>query len=155
MAEEQQTVDSFSVTEETEETRKTEYAETERQLLVPDSRWRGLLTISEHAGYGSLSDGSFPVTGILGKVESRCFLELRREDDDSLILSFWCELDDDTIHPIIGDHDARFFDIWLSGKDSQALTLTLREGQIDLRFFYDDGIESCQIDFSIKPENNT
>ncbi len=149
------TGETVAVPEERDTAGEAVHVEAEEHQNNSRSLWRGTLTISEHRGTGSLSEESFPVSAVLVQTETRSFFELSREDDSALILSFWCELDGDTVRPIIGDHDARFFDIWLTDSDVDLFTMIMSDGQITHQYLYDDGRERCRIDFSIKQENNT
>lgn len=127
-------------------------------VLTLGSRWSGLLRISAHKGKGSLKNGSIAVRAVIDCDREGSFFELfRAEDPDSAapLLSMPVLLDYDTLRPQIGQENARFYDIWLEERDEESLTMQMADGTLAASFFYDDGKESCQIDFRIKQENST
>lgn len=129
--------------------------DTGRDVLRCPSRWRGLLTIRNHRGEGTLSDGMRSVTGVIGRTEDGTYFELFDKEgaaDGEPLLSLWVELEGDTLHPLIGEEDAWYFDIWLDQRDVEPFTLRLEDGTLGLDYFYDDGRETCRIEFRIKPE---
>lgn len=128
------------------------------EALAYDSRWVGLLTISGHKGEGQLENGTREIRGYLGRDAIGPFFELyNREDDDTArpLLTMSVRVDYKTLRPVIGDHDAVFFYIWLDERDVEALTLTLEDGGFSKRYYYDDGKESCWIEFHVKGEKNS
>ncbi len=127
-------------------------------VLRAGSRWSGYLTISKHRGEGSLSDGILPIRGLIGTADGQTFFELYTEDDPdgtAPILSLWVQLRGDTMEPVIGLHDARYFDIWLDERDVPLFTLRSENGVLSHSYDYNDGTEKCRIEFQIKAENNT
>lgn len=127
-------------------------------VLMPGDHFTGLLRIRDHKGKGFLKNESFAVHGLIDRAEGRTFLELYDQDDPegtSPLLSMWVRLDYDTVIPVIGEHDARFFYVWLDERDVDTFTMKLVNGRLSASFLYNDGSESCVIDFTIKQENNT
>jgi len=124
-------------------------------VLMPGSRWRGVLRISNHKGKGFLKNGTYAVHGLIDRSEEGYFFELYEEEDSnglSPLLTMYVTLDYNTIIPKIGTEDARYFYIWLDERDVSSLTMKLTNGSLTNSYFYDDGSESCQIDFNIKQE---
>jgi len=127
----------------------------EPEMLMPGSRWRGVLRISNHKGKGFLKNGTYAVHGLIDRNEEGYFFELYEEEDPdglSPLLTMYVSLDYNTIIPKIGTENARYFYIWLDERDVKSLTMKLTNGSLTSSYFYDDGAESCQIDFSIKQE---
>ena len=125
------------------------------EVLMPGSRWRGILRITNHKGKGYLKNGTYAVHGLIDRNEEGSFFELYEEEDPdglSPLLSMYVTLDYNTLIPRIGTEDARFFYIWLDERDVPGLTMKLTNGSLTSSYFYNDGSESCQIDFSIKQE---
>ncbi len=123
-------------------------------VLRCPSRWQGLLTIREHRGEGTLSDGMRSVTGTIGRIDGRSYFELFDEAgaaENEPLLSLWVELEGDTLRPLIGEEDAWYFGIWLDERDVEPFTLRLEDGTLGLDYFYDDGRETCRIEFRIRP----
>lgn len=128
------------------------------EALAYDSRWVGLLTISGHKGEGQLENGTREIRGYLGRDAIGPFFELyNREDDDTArpLLTMSVRVDYKTLRPVIGYHDAIYFYVWLDERDVKALTMTLEDGGLSNRYFYDDGSESCWIEFHVKGEKNS
>lgn len=126
--------------------------------LAPHSRWVGILSITDHRGQGKLENGMRLIRGTIGQDEKGCFFELyNREDPDSArpLLTLGVRLEGDTMVPEIGEEDAAYFYIWLDERDVEAFTLRLENGTLAQRYFYNDGFESCWIEFHIKQEKNT
>ena len=124
-------------------------------VLMPGDRFTGMLRITNHKGKGYLKNGSYAVRGLLDRNEEGSFFELYGEDDPeglSPLLTMYVTIDYNTLIPRIGTEDARFFYIWLDERDIQPLTMKLTGGRLAASYFYDDGSETCQIDFSIKQE---
>ena len=124
-------------------------------VLKSDSRWAGILTVSDHKGEGVLENGTRAVRGMIGRTGERTYFELfNREDPEGAepILSLWVSLNGDSMVPIIGEDDAWYFDILLDARDVEAFTLRLSDGRLSQRYFYDSGMETCWIEFQIKPE---
>lgn len=122
------------------------------------SRWVGLLTISEHAGCGLLEDGTREIRGVIGRDEKGTFFELyNREDPDTArpLLTLGVRLDYHTMIPVIGEEDAVYFYIWLDSRDVEPFTLKLENGGLSQCYYYDDGNETCRIEFHVKQEKNT
>ena len=127
----------------------------EPEVLMPGSRWRGVLRITNHKGKGYLKNGTFPVHGLIDRNEEGFYFELYGDDDPdglSPLLTMYVTIDYNTLIPRIGTKDARFYYIWLDERDVSSLTMKLTNGSLTSSFFYDDGTENCQIDFSIKQE---
>lgn len=128
------------------------------EALAYDTRWAGYLMISEHEGEGQLEDGMREIRGYLGRDAKGPFFELyNREDDDTArpILTMSVRVDYKTLRPVIGYEDAVYFYIWLDERDVEPLTMTLTDGALSNRYCYDDGKESCWIEFSVKQEKNS
>ena len=130
----------------------------ENDRLRVGSRWVGVLEISEHEGEGLLADGMRLIRGYIGQDEKGCFFELFNLDDPDTalpLLTMGVRLEGDTMVPEIGEEDAAYFYIWLDGRDVERCTLRLENGTLSQRFFYNDGYETCWIEFHIKEEKNT
>ena len=127
-------------------------------VLTLNSRWTGLLRISGHKGKGDLKNGSYPVRGVIECDETGTFLELYRPEDpdgSTPLLVLPAVIDYDTLIPRIGTSYSRFFNVVLEEGDAESLTMKMTDGTLSASYFYNDGTESCQIDFSIKQENST
>lgn len=125
------------------------------EVLMPGSRWRGVLRISNHKGKGFLKNGTYAVYGLIDRNDEGSYFELYEEDDPdgfSPLLTMYVTLDYNTLIPRIGTENARYFYIWLDERDVSSLTMKLSNSTLTSSYFYDDGAESCQIDFSIKQE---
>ncbi len=122
-----------------------------------DSKWYGVLEISNHAGKGSLRNGRREVWGILGTAgDSRQYFELYDVKDytaaDIPVLSLWVRQEGDTYVPLIGTENAWFFDLWLTEDDSDSLALYTANDSIVGSYHYVLGKERCDIHFSVTPE---
>ena len=127
----------------------------EPDVLMPGSRWRGVLRITNHKGKGYLKNGTYPVYGLIDRNEEGFYFELYGDDDPdglSPLLTMYVTIDYNTLIPRIGTEDARFYYIWLDERDVSSLTMKLTNGSLTSSYFYNDGTESCQIDFRIKQE---
>ena len=125
--------------------------------LTEGSTWHGSYEISNHAGKGALENGSTEVWGLLGSSGGQLFFELYTEPDFSgsakPILSYWAELDGDSIVPVIGDNDAWFLNVYLEANDADSLRFTLRDGELRAQYFYYDASapEACDVSFALSP----
>ena len=55
----------------------------------------------------------------------------------------------------VGEEDAVYFYIWLDSRDVEPFTLKLENGGLSQCYYYDDGNETCRIEFHVKQEKNT
>ena len=120
------------------------------------SRWYGTLQVENVQGEGPLSDGSRRVWGFLDESpDGTPYFELSEKQSplksDIPLLSFWCELEGDRLRPRIGEQDSWFFEQWLTEEDAGALSLSLDKGALSAEFGYDDGVQRCQIRFTVRP----
>ena len=116
------------------------------------------IEVGNHAGQGELENGSYEVWGVLDTAGDQLYFELYDNpefaEDSTPYLSYWAELDGDSIVPVIGDKDAWLFDIYLTEDDKDALTFTLNDGVLSAEYFYYDaaGPEACDISIVLTPD---
>ena len=120
------------------------------------SRWYGTLQIEELKGDGPLTEGGRTVWGFLdSSPDGSPYFELSETQkplkSEIPLLSFWCKVEGDHLTPEIGERDSWFFEQWLTEKDIAALSLHLEEGVLSAEFNYDDGVQQCQIRFTVRP----
>ena len=124
--------------------------------LPLESDWHGTLTISNHSGSDTLSDGPMEVWGFLGSdSEGNVFFELYEDEygaSGHAILSMYVDVQGDHFVPIIGEDDAWIFNAQLDQRDVAPFTLYYRNGSLTLdSYSYRIQGESCTISFTVSP----
>ena len=124
--------------------------------LRPGSRWYGTLSLENCRGDGPLSNGSRAVWGFLdSSSDGSTYFELsekqRPAKNDVPLLSFWCELGEDSLTAQIGEQDAWIFEQWLTEADTEVFSLHLENGALGTEFDYDDGTQQCHLRFTLRP----
>ena len=129
--------------------------------LQSGDTWLGQITISNHAGQGSIQNGSYDVWGVIGTASGRTYFELYDAEDAgdssaSPILSFWAELEGNRIVPDIDadEEDGWLMNIWLDDADESELIFTLEDGVLSASYFYYDADtrEACDVAFTLTRE---
>ncbi|MBR4550174.1 MAG: hypothetical protein IKO83_09720 [Oscillospiraceae bacterium] len=133
----------------------------ENAVLQPGDSWLGTITISNHAGQGSVKNGVYDVWAILDTAGGRPYFEIYDAEDAwngdaSPAMSFWAVIDGNRIVPDIdpGEEDAWLINIYLAEEDEDALVFTLNDGTLSASYFYYDGEkrEACDLLFALTPE---
>ena len=120
--------------------------------LETGSLWSGTLTISAHEGEGTLKDGSIPVYGFLCKDSSgRDFFEIYESSirSGTPIISYWVEIKDGSLVPVIGEFDGWIYDYWLNTNDASALEMRLSDSALSLLYMYNWQEETCNMNLEL------
>ena len=130
--------------------------------LQVGSTWLGEITISNHAGQGSIGNGVYDVWGVIGQVNSgQIYFEIYDAEDAnnseaSPVMSFWAELDGNRSVPVIDpdEQDGWLINIYLTDADERDLVFTLEGDALTASYFYYDGEkrEAFDMSFLLRPE---
>ena len=120
--------------------------------LEVGSLWSGTLSISNHSGEGTLADGVRPVYGFLCKDSAGGnFFEVYETSTRSgtPIISYWVNIDGNSLVPVIGELDGWIFDYWLTANDASVLQMTLENNTLNLIYLYNWQEETCSMNLSL------
>ena len=129
--------------------------------LQPGDTWRGQITISNHAGQGTIQNGTVEVWGVIGTASGQDYFELYHAEDAgstsaSPILSFWAEIGEKRIVPVIDPaaQDGWLMNIYLDDAAESELIFTLEDGVLSASYFYYDADtrEACDVAFALTRE---
>ena len=122
------------------------------------SWWWGYLFLNDFQGENPVGKDVVQVWGYIGyTTDQRAFFEIydqRDVNDDTIpLISFYADVHDDHLVPVIGSRDAWVLDRFLDQSDVEPLTLYLREGNLKLSYHYVAEGQSCDLFCMLVPED--
>lgn len=122
------------------------------------SWWWGYLFLNDFQGENPVGKDVVQVWGYIGyTTDDRAFFEIydvREVQEDTVpLISYYIELHDDYLVPVIGAKDAWVLDRYLDQSDVEPLTLYLRDGSMKLNYHYVYEGASCDLFCMLVPDS--